>query len=80
MCRMFLYKLFLKPLLSLGVCVQTQETKSISCLRNNEMQFSICADSKALVLTGIMHIADYWDMVCCCVYTHLFIVLFVFSD
>ena len=34
------------------------------------MQFSVSADSKALVLTGIMHIADYWDMVCCCVHTH----------
>lgn len=28
-------------------------------------------DLKALLLTGIMNIADYWEVVCC-VYKHLF--------
>ncbi len=42
------------------------------------MQFSVYADSKALVLTGIMHIADYWDMVCC-VYIHTYSSSFLYS-
>lgn len=38
------------------------------------MPFLKYADSGALVLTGIIPIADYWDIVSCYVYTH-FIVL-----